>query len=142
MLNLTRKFLHDNIQRCKDTVRALTGGKEERHLSVVGKEEAFSKEAVWANAQLDAYVRTANFMNDEPLEITSKMSNEEACRTAIELFINEAAKQPFDWFNGPQTMAEASTLVKNNTFEENNLTKGFLAVIYFWYYYQRKDPIK
>jgi tRNA nucleotidyltransferase (CCA-adding enzyme) len=138
MLNLTRKFLDDNIKRCRDTIKFYSDT-ENSFLRMAGREPEISKDAFWAQAQLDAYVRVANFMNDEPAEITSAMSNEEACRTAIELFINEAAKKPFDWHNGPKTIDEASALVKNNTFEKNDLTRGFMAVIYFWFNFQRKQ---
>lgn len=137
MLNLTRKFLNDNIQRCRDTIKHYEKNRES-HIAAVGHEPEVTKDVLWARAQLDAYVRVANFMNDDVEEVNVKMTNEEACRTATELFINESLKESFDWFGAPTTIDETNELIDKTCNDKDNITKGFVTIVYFWYNFQRK----
>lgn len=139
MLKLTRKFLDDNIKRCCDTLKFYDTKNQNSSVHNASEPEPeLSRDALWAKAQLDAFVRIANFMNDDIEEVHARMNNEEACRTAVELFINESLKEPFDWFNAPSTISEASELIKKNCLDKEDLSKGFMAIIYFWYKFQRK----
>ena len=141
MNNLVQKFIFENIKKCREILNTYHEKTGNSHLQVVGKEKDAPLEVVFARAQLDAFVRVGNFIGDNPPRVEGHMPNSEAIRTASELFFNEVNEEEFDWINGPKTEEEASELI-NKHCDGRGIAKGFNAVLYYWYNFERTKKEK
>lgn len=136
MNQLVQKFIAGEIKKNQKVLEDYNRSENLKPLGIVGQEVEIPKEVVFARAQLDAFVRVANFLGDSSPDVQAGMSNEEAIRTATTLFLNDANREPFDWFNGPSTELETLDIL-NKAWDQGDASKCFNRLLQYWYKFQR-----
>lgn len=134
---LLLKFIENERLKYQKILDGKTG------LILVGKDIGKSSSAnihpekIQAMAYIDAYTKIANFITYTHVEVGSigTMTNEEALKTAINLFLNEASKVPFNWHDQPKTEEEARKKFEEDS--DDDLVHQFNKLIYFWYMFDR-----